>query len=121
MSSETQYLRDYHPTKVVQLASVAAFGQLLRGGKYTQDFDYKRVYQLAQLSLGRDTQGWTLPARKPTVLDAVDPPVHGERLAALPCIPHDRRFADVTHLLGDVAGKGVAASLVQSQSIPKLF
>jgi Ca-activated chloride channel family protein len=39
-------------------ASVAAFGQLLRGGKYVGNFDYGDVEQLARGALGEDPEGY---------------------------------------------------------------
>jgi Ca-activated chloride channel homolog len=39
-------------------ASVAAFGQLLRGGKYVGNFGYGEIAQLARGSLGEDTEGY---------------------------------------------------------------
>jgi Ca-activated chloride channel family protein len=39
-------------------ASVAAFGQLLRGGKYLGDFDYGDVTKLAGGALGEDRDGY---------------------------------------------------------------
>jgi Ca-activated chloride channel family protein len=39
-------------------ASVAAFGQLLRGGKYVGNFGYDQVAQLARGALGEDTEGY---------------------------------------------------------------
>ncbi|HMN46046.1 MAG TPA: VWA domain-containing protein [Povalibacter sp.] len=39
-------------------ASVAAFGQLLRGGRYTERFDYRDVAALAKSSLGEDREGY---------------------------------------------------------------
>jgi Ca-activated chloride channel family protein len=39
-------------------ASVAAFGQILRGGKYTGDFGYDDVIALAQASKGTDEYGY---------------------------------------------------------------
>jgi Ca-activated chloride channel family protein len=39
-------------------ASVAAFGQLLRGGKYVGNFGYGEVEQLARGALGDDTEGY---------------------------------------------------------------
>lgn len=39
-------------------ASVAAFGQLLRGGKYMEQFDYGDVSTLARSSLGEDRDGY---------------------------------------------------------------
>jgi Ca-activated chloride channel family protein len=39
-------------------ASVAAFGQLLRGGKYVGNFGYKDVEQLARGGLGDDSEGY---------------------------------------------------------------
>jgi Ca-activated chloride channel homolog len=39
-------------------ASVAAFGQVLRGGKYLGKFGYDEIAQLARSSLGEDTEGY---------------------------------------------------------------
>lgn len=39
-------------------ASVAGFGQLLRGGKYTEDFGYNNVLELARQSRGKDNFGY---------------------------------------------------------------
>ena len=39
-------------------ASVAAFGQMLRGGKYTSDFDFDDVQALAKSSLSKDEEGY---------------------------------------------------------------
>jgi Ca-activated chloride channel family protein len=39
-------------------ASVAAFGQLLRGGKYVGNFGYGDVEQLARGAVGEDTEGY---------------------------------------------------------------
>jgi len=39
-------------------ASVAAFGQLLRGGKYVDGFSYADVASLARGSLGNDSEGY---------------------------------------------------------------
>jgi len=39
-------------------ASVAAFGQLLKGGKYLGDFSYTDIIQLAQQSKGMDKNGY---------------------------------------------------------------
>jgi len=39
-------------------ASVAAFGQLLRGGKYLGDFDYDAVEALAKGALDQDSEGY---------------------------------------------------------------
>ncbi len=38
--------------------SVAAFGQLLRGGKYVESFDYDDVASLAQAGLAKDRDGY---------------------------------------------------------------
>jgi Ca-activated chloride channel family protein len=38
--------------------SVAGFGQLLRGGKYSNQFDYRDVAQLAKNSVGADREGY---------------------------------------------------------------
>lgn len=38
-------------------AAVAAFGQLLRGGEYTEGFDYTQLRKLAQSARGRDENG----------------------------------------------------------------
>jgi Ca-activated chloride channel family protein len=39
-------------------ASVAAFGQMLRGGKYTSRFDFDDVEALAKSALSRDEEGY---------------------------------------------------------------
>jgi Ca-activated chloride channel family protein len=39
-------------------ASVAAFGQLLRGGRYTGDYSYDDVINLAQGARGQDRFGY---------------------------------------------------------------
>ncbi len=39
-------------------ASVAAFGQLLRGGKYMGDFNYGDVTKLASGAMGEDRDGY---------------------------------------------------------------
>jgi Ca-activated chloride channel family protein len=39
-------------------AAVAAFGQLLRGGKYTGDFNYDDAIRLAQEARGKDAYGY---------------------------------------------------------------
>jgi Ca-activated chloride channel family protein len=39
-------------------ASVAAFGQMLRGGKYTSDFDFDDVQALAKSALAKDEEGY---------------------------------------------------------------
>lgn len=39
-------------------ASVAAFGQLLRGGKYTSDFGFDDVQTLAKTALSKDEEGY---------------------------------------------------------------
>ena len=39
-------------------ASVAAFGQLLRGGKYLGDFDYEAIESLAESALAQDSEGY---------------------------------------------------------------
>jgi Ca-activated chloride channel family protein len=39
-------------------ASVAAFGQKLRGGKYLEDFSYEDIAQLARTSRGNDPHGY---------------------------------------------------------------
>ncbi|NOQ89454.1 MAG: DUF3520 domain-containing protein [Gammaproteobacteria bacterium] len=39
-------------------ASVAGYGQLLRGGKYTQDFNYDDVLELARKARGNDNFGY---------------------------------------------------------------
>ena len=39
-------------------ASVAAFAQLLRGGRYTEAFDYSLVAELVQASRGKDPYGY---------------------------------------------------------------
>jgi Ca-activated chloride channel family protein len=37
---------------------VAAFGQMLRGGKYTSDFDFEDVQALAKAALSNDEEGY---------------------------------------------------------------
>ena len=39
-------------------ASVAAYGQLLRGGKYLAQYDYKDIIPLAQSAKGKDEHGY---------------------------------------------------------------
>jgi Ca-activated chloride channel family protein len=39
-------------------AAVAGYGQLLRGGRYTERFDYGDVLELARAAKGADAQGW---------------------------------------------------------------
>lgn len=39
-------------------ASVAAFGQILRGGRYTERYGYEEVLQLARAARGDDAHGW---------------------------------------------------------------
>ena len=39
-------------------AAVAVFGQILRGGKYTGDFDYEGVLDLARGARGDDPFGY---------------------------------------------------------------
>jgi Ca-activated chloride channel family protein len=39
-------------------ASVAAFGQMLRGSKYTSDFDFDDVQALAKTALSKDEEGY---------------------------------------------------------------
>ena len=39
-------------------ASVAAFGQMLRGGKYTSDFGFDDVQRLARSALSKDEEGY---------------------------------------------------------------
>ncbi|HEY1076838.1 MAG TPA: VWA domain-containing protein [Fontimonas sp.] len=39
-------------------AAVAGFGQLLRGGRYTEHFGYAEVAELARAARGSDDQGW---------------------------------------------------------------
>jgi Ca-activated chloride channel family protein len=37
---------------------VAAFGQKLRGGRYTGDYGYEDLEKLARGARGEDTDGW---------------------------------------------------------------
>ncbi len=46
------------PTDVRFATSVAAFGQLLKGGRYTEEFSYDDVRALAESSRGRDRFGY---------------------------------------------------------------
>ncbi len=39
-------------------AAVAGFGQLLKGGKYTADFGYEDVMELARDARGKDAFGY---------------------------------------------------------------
>ncbi len=39
-------------------AAVAAFGQILRGGKYLNDYSYADIAQLAANARGKDMQGY---------------------------------------------------------------
>ncbi len=49
---------DQVPSDVRFAASVAAFGQLLRGGTYTGEFTYKDLINLAKAATGNDTFGY---------------------------------------------------------------
>ncbi|MGQ0586921.1 MAG: vWA domain-containing protein [Gammaproteobacteria bacterium] len=40
-------------------AAVSAFGQILRGGRYTERYGYEDVLKLARASRGDDAHGWT--------------------------------------------------------------
>ena len=46
------------PADVRFAAAVAAFGQLLRGGRYTEDYDYDDVIAAAQAARGEDAFGY---------------------------------------------------------------
>ena len=37
---------------------MAGFGQILRGGRYTRDFDYDQVLALARAARGNDPHGY---------------------------------------------------------------
>lgn len=51
--------RDYQASEDIRFAAaVAGFGQLLSGGKYTQNWDYDQVLQLARQSRGEDIHGY---------------------------------------------------------------
>lgn len=51
--------RDYQASEDIRFAAaVAGFGQLLSGGKYTRDWDYDQLLQLARSSRGDDAQGY---------------------------------------------------------------
>ena len=51
--------RDYLASENIRFAAaVAGFGQLLSGGKYTRDWDYEQLLQLARSSRGDDLQGY---------------------------------------------------------------
>jgi Ca-activated chloride channel family protein len=54
----SQVAADRHSTDYRFAASVAAFGQLLRGGKYVGDFGYDDVETLAQGALAEDKEGY---------------------------------------------------------------
>jgi len=49
--------RDKWSTDLRFAASVAAFGQTLRGGKYTGEFGYDEIEKLAKGALGEDNEG----------------------------------------------------------------
>ncbi len=50
--------RDYQSSENIRFAAaVAGFGQLLSGGKYTRNWDYDQVLQLARQSRGEDIHG----------------------------------------------------------------
>lgn len=51
--------RDYEASENIRFAAaVAGFGQLLSGGKYTGDWSYEQLLQLARGSRGDDAQGY---------------------------------------------------------------
>lgn len=51
--------RDYQASENIRFAAaVAGFGQLLRGGKYTRDWDYNQLLQLVRQSRGDDAHGY---------------------------------------------------------------
>ncbi|MDR4504243.1 MAG: DUF3520 domain-containing protein [Candidatus Scalindua sp.] len=49
---------DEVPGDIHFAASVAAFGQLLRGGEYTGQFTYEEVIKLAETASGKDPFGY---------------------------------------------------------------
>jgi Ca-activated chloride channel family protein len=54
----TLVAREKWSTDLRFAASVAAFGQLLRGGKYTGEFGYDEIEKLAKGALGEDNEGY---------------------------------------------------------------
>ena len=59
INHENEYLQiDEVSADIRFAASVAAFGQLLRGGEYTGQFTYKDVIKLAESSTGKDPFGY---------------------------------------------------------------
>jgi Ca-activated chloride channel family protein len=59
INKENEYMRiDLVPADIRFAASVAAFGQLLRGGTHTGKFTYKDLIDLAKNVTGKDTFGY---------------------------------------------------------------
>jgi Ca-activated chloride channel family protein len=59
INKENEYMRiDLVPADIRFAASVAAFGQLLRGGTHTGEFTYKDLIDLAKNVTGKDTFGY---------------------------------------------------------------
>ena len=59
INMENEYTRiDQVPADIRFAASVAGFGQLLRGGTYTGELTYKDLINLAKAATGKDTFGY---------------------------------------------------------------
>ncbi len=59
INKENEYIRiDLVPADIRFAASVAAFGQLLRGGTHTGEFTYKDLINLTKNVTGKDTFGY---------------------------------------------------------------
>jgi len=59
INKENEYAQiDQVPADIKFAASVAGFGQLLRGGTYTGEFTYKNLINLAKAATGKDTFGY---------------------------------------------------------------
>ena len=59
VNKENEYAQlDQVPTDVRFAASVAAFGQILRGGTYTDQFTYDDIIKLAESTVGNDKFGY---------------------------------------------------------------
>jgi Ca-activated chloride channel family protein len=59
INMENEYAHtDQVPADIIFAASVAGFGQLLRGGTYIGEFTYKDLINLAKAATGKDTFGY---------------------------------------------------------------
>ena len=64
-------------------ASVAAFGQILRGGRYTGTFSYDDVIALANANKGADEFGYRERVREPGAAGEVRRRMQRQAIAAL--------------------------------------